>query len=59
MQKHEEYYDELERRFQYFRTDLEEELENIERLIAGNESAVLLLQWVRDAISRVAENYER
>lgn len=59
MEKHEEYYEELEQRLKYFRTDIEEELDNIERLVAGNESAVLLLQWVRDAILRVAENYER
>ena len=59
MEKHEEYYEELEQRLKYFRTDIEEELDNIERLVAGNESAVLLLQWVRDTIHRVAENYER
>lgn len=59
MEKHEEYYDELESRLHYFRTDIDEELDNIERLVAGNESAVLLLHWVRDAITRVAENYER
>ncbi len=58
MEKHEEYYEELERRLQYFRTDIEEELDNIERLVSGNESAVLLLSWVRDAVARVAENYE-
>ena len=59
MEKHEEYYEELEQRLRYFRTDIEEELDNIERLVAGNESAVLLLQWVRDMIHRVSENYER
>lgn len=59
MEKHEEYYEELEQRLKYFRTDIDEELDNIERLVAGNESAVLLLQWVRDTIHRVAENYER
>lgn len=59
MEKHEEYYEELENRLRYFRTDIEEELDNIERLVVGNESAVLLLQWVRDAIHRVSENYGR
>lgn len=59
MEKHEEYYEELENRLRYFRTDIEEELDNIERLVAGNESAVLLLQWVRDAVQRVSENYGR
>ena len=59
MEKHEEYYDELQARIRYFVTDVHEELDNIERLVHGNESAVLLLQWVRDTVQRVAENYER
>jgi len=59
MEKHDEYYEEVERRFQFFITDMHEELDNIERLVNGNESAVLLLQWVRDTMHRVAENYER
>jgi hypothetical protein len=59
MEKHEEYYEEVERRLNFFVTDVHEELDNIERLVHGNESAVLLLQWVRDMIQRVAENYER
>ena len=58
MEKHEEYYDELEQRLHYFRTDIDEELDNIEQLVSGNETAILLLRWVRDAINRVAENYE-
>ena len=59
MGPHEEYYEELRNRINYFVTDLNEEVDNIERLVQGNESAVLLLQWVRDTIQRVAENYER
>lgn len=59
MEKHEEYYEELNNRIHYFVTDVNEELDNIERLVHGNESAVLLLQWVRDTVQRVAENYER
>ena len=59
MEPHEEYYEELRNRIQYFVTDLNEEMDNIERLVQGNESAVLLLQWVRDTVHRVAENYER
>jgi len=59
MEKHEEYYEELEGRIRFFVTDIHEELDNIERLVQGNESAVLLLQWVRDTVQRVAENYER
>jgi hypothetical protein len=59
MEKHEEYYEEVERRLNFFVTDMHEELDNIERLVHGNESAVLLLQWVRDMMLRVAENYER
>lgn len=59
MEPHEEYYEELGQRLHYFVTDVNEELDNIERLVHNNESAVLLLQWVRDAITRVAENYER
>jgi len=59
MEPHEEYYEELRNRIQYFVTDLNEEIDNIERLVQGNESAVLLLQWVRDTVHRVAENYER
>ena len=59
MEKHDEYYEELQNRIRYFTTDLHEEIDNIERLVQGNESAVLLLQWVRDTINRVSENYER
>lgn len=59
MEKHEEYYEELEDRIRYFVIDVHEELDNIERLVQANESAVLLLQWVRDAVQRVSENYER
>jgi len=59
MEKHEEYYEEVDNRIRYFVTDIHEELDNIERLVHGNESAVLLLQWVRDTVQRVAENYER
>ena len=59
MEKHDEYYEELQNRIRYFTTDLHEEIDNIERLVRGNESAVLLLQWVRDTINRVSENYER
>lgn len=58
MDKHDEYYDELQSRLHYFTSDLHEELDNIERLVQGNESAVILLQWVRDAVQRVSENYE-
>ena len=42
MDKHEEYYEEVERRLKFFITDMHEELDNIERLVHGNESAVLL-----------------
>ena len=59
MEKHDEYYDEIQARIRYFTVDLHEEIDNIERLVQGNESAVLLLQWVRDTMQRVAENYER
>jgi|DEB19_MinimDraft_3_1074340.scaffolds.fasta_scaffold115366_2 hypothetical protein len=59
MEKHDEYYEEVDNRIRYFVTDMNEELDNIERLVRGNESAVLLLQWVRDTMHRVAENYER
>jgi hypothetical protein len=58
MEKHEEYYTELQNRIRYMTVDFHEELDNIERLVHGNESAVLLLQWVRDAHQRVMENYE-
>lgn len=59
MEKHEEYYEEVERRLKFFVVEMHEELDNIERLVSGNESAVLLLQWVRDTMQRVSENYER
>lgn len=59
MEKHDEYFQEVDDRIRYFVTDMDEELDNIERLVRGNESAVLLLQWVRDTMQRVAENYER
>jgi hypothetical protein len=59
MTKHDEYFQEVDDRIRYFVTDMDEELDNIERLVRGNESAVLLLQWVRDTMQRVAENYER
>jgi hypothetical protein len=58
MEKHEEYYTELQNRIRHMTVDFHEELDNIERLVHGNESAVLLLQWVRDAYQRVMENYE-
>jgi hypothetical protein len=58
MEKHEEYYTELQNRIRYMTIDFHEELENIERLVQGNDSAVLLLSWVRDAFQRVTENYE-
>jgi hypothetical protein len=56
--KHEEYYTELQNRIRFMTIDFHEELDNIERLVHGNESAVLLLNWVRDAFQRVTENYE-
>lgn len=59
MEKHDEYYQEIDNRIRYFVIDLHEEIDNIERLVSGNESAVLLLQWVRDAVQRVEENHER
>jgi len=59
MDKHEEYYKEVDNRMRYFVVEIHEELDNIERLVQGNESAVLLLHWVRDAVQRVSENYER
>jgi hypothetical protein len=58
MEKHEEYYTELQNRIRYMTIDFHEELENIERLVQGNDSAVLLLSWVRDAFQRVTENYK-
>ena len=58
MDKHDEYYDELQSRIQFLVSDIHEELDNIERLVKNNESATILLQWVRDSIQRVAENYE-
>jgi hypothetical protein len=59
MEKHEEYYEEVDNRIRYLIVDIHEELDNIERIVHGNESATLLLQWVRDAIHRATENYER
>lgn len=59
MEKHEEYYEEVDNRMRYFLVDVHEELDKIESLVQGNESAVVLLHWVRDAVQRAAENYER
>lgn len=59
MDKHDEYYEEVDNRIRYLLVDIHEELDNIERIVHGNESAVLLLHWVRDAVHRVSENYER
>jgi hypothetical protein len=60
-QKHREYDDALidysEQQLHYISLDIEEELNNIEKLV-DNESSKILLLWVRDSINRVLDNYK-
>ena len=42
----------------YVFLDISEELDNIERTLE-TESSKILINWVRDAVMRVAENYKR
>jgi hypothetical protein len=61
--KHESYGKALEayteNKIDFIFQDIHEELDNIERVVDENEYGKLLLNWVRDAIIRVSENYER
>jgi hypothetical protein len=60
MNNHEEYYDTLEDNadINFFITDIHEELDNLERLVHQNETAKVMVIWIRDTIRRVAENYK-
>lgn len=59
--KHQEYDDALqdfaEQQLNYVFRDIEEELDNIEKLV-DTESSKILLLWVRDSINRVLDNYK-
>jgi hypothetical protein len=61
MSKHEEYTETLteqcEQKIHYIFLDIEDELDTIEENLE-TEASKLLLNWVRDAINRVAENYK-
>ena len=58
---HEEYNQALEdyakRRIEYVFLDISEELDNIERTLE-TEASKILLNWVRDSILRVSDNYK-
>ena len=60
MNNHDEYYDTLEDNtdINFFITDIHEELDNLERLVDQNETAKVMVIWIRDTIRRVAENYK-
>lgn len=61
MEKHEEYNQALEdyaqERINYVFIDINEELDNIERILE-TEASKILLNWVRDSIMRVSDNYK-
>lgn len=61
MEKHEEYNRALEdysnEKIEYIFIDISEELDNIERTLES-ESSKILLNWVRDSIMRVSDNYK-
>jgi glutaredoxin-related protein len=61
MEKHEEYNQALEdyaqQRVDYVFIDIYEELDNIERTLE-TEASKILLNWVRDSILRVSDNYK-
>lgn len=61
MEKHEEYNQALEdyaqERINYVFIDIYEELDNIERILE-TEASKILLNWVRDSILRVSDNYK-
>jgi molecular chaperone GrpE (heat shock protein) len=58
---HEEYNQALEdyakQRLEYVFLDISEELDNIERTLE-TEASKILLNWVRDSILRVSDNYK-
>lgn len=60
IEKHGEYDESIEeytsRRIEYIFADIHEELDNIERTL-DTEASKILLNWVRDSIQRVSENY--
>lgn len=60
MNNHDEYYDTLEDNtdINFFITDIHEELDNLEKLVNQNETAKMMVIWIRDTIRRVAENYK-
>jgi hypothetical protein len=61
MEKHEEYNQALEdyaqERINYVFIDIYEELDNIDRTLE-TEASKILLNWVRDSILRVSDNYK-
>lgn len=60
--KHEAYDVALEKyadeKISYIFLDIHEELDNIDRTLES-ESSKILLNWIRDAMSRVAESYKQ
>lgn len=60
--KHNEYDESIEeytaRQIEYLFVDIHEELDNIERTL-DTEASKILLNWIRDSIQRVSENYQR
>lgn len=60
--KHNEYDESIEeytsRQIEYIFADIHEELDNIDRTL-DTEASKILLNWVRDSIQRVSENYQR
>jgi glutaredoxin-related protein len=61
-EKNQDYHEALEdyasQKIDYVFLDISEELDNIERTLE-TESSKILINWVRDAVMRVAENYKR
>jgi hypothetical protein len=61
MDKHEEYNQALEdyaqERINYVFIDINEELDNIGRTLE-TEASKILLNWVKDSIMRVSDNYK-
>lgn len=60
--KHEAYDTALEKyadeKISYIFLDIHEELDNIDRTLES-ESSKILLNWIRDVLSRVAETYKQ
>ena len=61
-EKNQDYHEALEEyashKIDYVFIDISEELDNIERTLE-TEASKILINWVRDAVLRIAENYKR